>query len=107
MLQKSEDAPSRLECAAGAEADPVYNLRLYVANGRPTSVRAIQNVKRMCESHLRGRYRLQVIDIYRHPEIAREDQILAVPTLIRKLPKPLRLFIGDLSDSARLQAQMI
>lgn len=73
-------------------------LRLYVAGTSVRSARAIQNAKQICEEHLPGRYELEVIDIFQQTSRAREDQIVAVPTLIKKLPSPLKRFIGDLSD---------
>jgi len=73
-------------------------LRLYVAGTSERSSRAIHNAKQICDEHLRGHYELEVIDIFQQPRRAREDQILAVPTLIRRLPAPLKRFIGDLSD---------
>ena len=73
-------------------------LRLYVAGTSERSTRAIRNAKQICEEHLLGRYQLEVIDIFQQPALARDDQILAVPTLIRRLPPPPRRFIGDLSD---------
>jgi len=79
-----------------------YQLRLYVAGTTPRSARAIVNIKEICEQHLHGRYTLQVIDLYQQPELAKGDQIIAVPTLIRKLPLPLRRLIGDLSDRERV-----
>lgn len=79
-----------------------YVLRLYVAGVTPRSVHAIENVKAVCESHLKGKYELQVIDIYQQPALAKGDQIIAVPTLIKKLPVPLRTLIGDLSDTDRV-----
>ena len=80
----------------------VWNLRLYVAGQTPTSVRAFANLKLMCEEHLKGRYRIELIDLRKHPQLARGDQIVAVPTLVRRLPVPLRTVIGDLSNSVRL-----
>jgi circadian clock protein KaiB len=77
-------------------------LRLYVAGVTPRSVQAIENVKSVCETHLRGRYELQVIDVYKQPVLAKGDQIIAVPTLIKKVPAPLRTLIGDLSDVERV-----
>ncbi len=77
---------------------PEYVLRLYVAGMTPRSVRAIANLKAICEGSLRGRYDLQVIDLYQHPELAAREQIVALPTLIRKLPTPLRRMVGDLSN---------
>ena len=73
-------------------------LRLYIAGSSARSTRAIQNAKEICETHLAGSYELEVIDIFKQPKLAKDDQILAVPTLIKKLPAPLRRFIGDLSD---------
>jgi circadian clock protein KaiB len=73
-------------------------LRLYVAGTSSRSTRAIRNAKQICEEHLPGRYELEVIDIFQQTERARDDQIVAVPTLIKKLPAPLKRFIGDLSD---------
>lgn len=78
-----------------------YLLRLYVAGATPNSIRAIANLKEICEKHLKGRYELEVIDIYQHP-LAEGDQIIAAPTLIKKLPLPLRKFIGDMSDAERI-----
>jgi circadian clock protein KaiB len=77
---------------------PEYILRLYVAGMTPRSVRAIANLKEICEARLEGRYELKVIDLYQHPELAAREQIVALPTLIRKLPEPLRRMVGDLSD---------
>lgn len=79
-----------------------YDLRLYVAGTTPNSVRAIENIKRICEEYLKGRYDLEVIDIYQQPVLAKGDQIIAVPALMRKLPPPLRKFIGDLSNTERI-----
>ena len=81
---------------------PRYKLLLYVAGMTPRSVRAIANIKQICEEHLKGRYALQVIDIYQQPLPAEGEQIIAVPTLIKKLPPPLRRLIGDLSDRERV-----
>jgi circadian clock protein KaiB len=82
--------------AAGKQ--PAMTLRLYIAGTSERSVRAIQNAKQICEEYLSGRYDLEVIDIFQQPTLAKDDQILAVPTLIKKLPAPLRRFIGDLSN---------
>ena len=79
-----------------------YVLRLYVAGTTPNSVRAIENIKRICEEFLKGHYDLEVIDIYQQPVLAKGDQIIAVPTLIKKLPQPLRKFIGDMSATERI-----
>ena len=80
----------------------VWKLRLYVAGQTPKSIRAFANLKVLCEEHLKGRYRIEVIDLMQNPQLARGDQIIAVPTLIRKLPEPVRKIIGDLSDSVRV-----
>ena len=79
-----------------------YVLRLYVTGLTPRSTRAIENMRRICEDHLAGRYELEVIDIYQRPEAAREVQLIAVPTLVKLLPEPLRRIIGDLSDRDRV-----
>ena len=79
-----------------------YVLRLYVTGMTPRSTRAIQNIKTICEEHLKGRYELEVVDVYQHPGLARGEQILAAPTLIRYLPLPLRRFIGDMSRTEKI-----
>ena len=79
-----------------------YVLRLYVAGLTPRSQTAIKNIKKICEEHLNGRYDLEVIDVYQKPVLAKGEQIIAAPTLIKRLPLPLRRFIGDLSDSDRI-----
>jgi circadian clock protein KaiB len=79
-----------------------YVLRLYVAGQTPKSVHAIANINKICEEHLRGRYELKVIDLYQQPQLAQGDQIIAVPTLIKKLPAPLRRIIGDMSNTERV-----
>ena len=81
---------------------PRYVLRLYVTGSTPRSARAIENMRRICEEHLTGRYDLEVIDIYQRPEAAREFQLIATPTLVKLLPEPLRRVIGDLSDQDRV-----
>ena len=77
-------------------------MRLYVAGQTPKSVTALANLKRICEAHLSGRYRIEVIDLLEHPQLAAGDQILAVPTLVRRLPEPLKRIIGNLSDMERV-----
>jgi circadian clock protein KaiB len=79
-----------------------YILRLYVAGQTPKSVLAIANIKRICEEELQGQYDLQVIDLYQQPQLAQGEQIIALPTLIKKLPPPLRRIIGDMSDTERV-----
>jgi circadian clock protein KaiB len=88
--------------AAGKAGAEQYCLRLYVTGTTPKSNRAITNIKRICEENLKGRYTLEVIDIYQQPALARKEQIIAAPTLIKRLPLPLRKFIGDMADSDRI-----
>jgi circadian clock protein KaiB len=94
---KLKTSTEAYERAARAPASKML-LRLYVAGTSPRSLRAIQNAKSICDENLAGLYELEVIDIFQQPSLAKDDQILAVPTLIKKLPAPLRRFIGDLSD---------
>ena len=81
---------------------PRYLLRLYITGTTAKSVRAIQNVRRICEEHLQGLYDLEVVDIYKNLPLARGDQVIAAPTLIKRLPAPLRQLIGDMSDEQRV-----
>ncbi|MGJ5034571.1 circadian clock KaiB family protein [Bradyrhizobium sp. HKCCYLRH3059] len=83
--------------AAPMEQDG-YNLRLYVAGQTPKSLAALANLKKLCETHLPGRYTIEVIDLMKDPALAQRDQIVAIPTLIRQLPEPLKRIIGDLSN---------
>ena len=78
-----------------------WELRLYTAGQTPKSVQAFNNLKRICEEYMPGRYHIEVIDLVQNPRLAKEDQIVAIPTLVRKLPEPLRRIIGDLSDTER------
>jgi len=83
-------------------ADPeTWELRLYVAGQSPKSITAFANLKRICDEHLAGRYRIEIIDLLQHPQLAAGDQIVAIPTLVRKLPEPLRRIVGDLSNTER------
>jgi circadian clock protein KaiB len=79
-----------------------WELRLYVAGQTPKSLQAFANLKKICEEHLQGQYRIEIIDLLENPKLARGDQILAIPTLVRKLPPPIRKIIGDLSDTERI-----
>lgn len=88
--------------AAPAADGPAFVLRLYVAGSSPLSLRAIDRAKHFCETHLRGDYELTVVDLYQQPELAEEAQIIALPTLVKQLPPPLRQLIGDLSNTDRL-----
>lgn len=84
------------------ESEDRYELRLYVAGQTPRSLEAFSNLKRICEEHLQGRYTIEVIDLLVNPRLARGDQIVAIPTLVRRLPEPLRKIIGTLSDTERV-----
>ena len=78
-----------------------WNLRLYTAGQSPKSLAALANLKRVCDEHLAGRYSIEVVDLLKNPRLAKDDQIVAIPTLVRKLPEPLRRIVGDLSDTER------
>lgn len=80
----------------------MWELRLYVAGQTANSMRAFANLKKICEEHLKGKYTIEVIDLIKNPQLAKGDQILAIPTLVRKLPEPLRKIIGDLSNTERV-----
>jgi circadian clock protein KaiB len=95
-----------LERAAAGASDAKYVLTLCVAGMRPRSQRSIENIRRLCEEHLAGRYELQIIDIYQQSGLAKDAQIVAAPTLVKKLPPPLRQIIGDLSDDGRVLVAM-
>lgn len=79
-----------------------WDLRLYVAGQTPRSVTAIRNLQKICDEHLAGRFRIEVVDLLKDPKLARGDQILAIPTLVRKLPEPIKKIIGDLSNTDRV-----
>jgi circadian clock protein KaiB len=79
-----------------------YRLRLYVAGQTPKSVLAFTNLKQICEEHLRGRYEIEIVDLLENPQLASGDQILALPTLVRRLPEPIKKIIGDLSNTERV-----
>lgn len=84
------------------EPDAKWELRLYVAGQTPRAITALQNLERICEEHLAGRYTIEVIDLRERPQLARGDEIIAVPTLVRHLPEPMMKIIGDLSDTERV-----
>lgn len=102
MAQKKRSPRRRLESAEAGRAAERYVLKLYVTGATARSLRAIGNVKAICEQYLKGRYHLEVVDAYRRPELLSRDQIVAVPTLIKKLPLPLRLLVGDLSRTEQV-----
>lgn len=86
----------------GEISEDIYQLRLYIAGHTPKSIQAFANLKRICQEHLNGRYQIEIIDLIENPTLARGDQIIAIPTLVRKLPPPIRKIIGDLSDTERV-----
>jgi circadian clock protein KaiB len=83
-------------------SDEIFDLRLYVAGQTPKAIRAFTNLQRICDEHLEGRYRIEVIDLLEDPRLGRGDQILALPTLVRRLPEPIKKIIGDLSNAERV-----
>ena len=86
----------------GMSPSETFLLRLYVAGQTPKCIRAFSNLKRICEEHLIGRYHIEMVDLLENPQLARGDQILAVPTLVRRLPEPIKKIIGDLSNTERV-----
>jgi circadian clock protein KaiB len=100
--KKSIDSSAAFEQALKTSQNQFYTLRLYVIGTSPQSVSAIKNIKNICEEHLQGRYELEVIDLYQQPQLAQGEQIIASPTLIKKLPLPLRRVIGDMSNAERV-----
>lgn len=95
-------SPTQTRPALQKPESNTYILRLYVAGQSPKSIKAITNIKRICEENLKGRYMLEVIDLYQQPKLAQGEQIIAIPTLIKKLPPPLRRIIGDMSNTERV-----
>jgi circadian clock protein KaiB len=104
FMKKAKESESSEEFVKSHQAtgNEKYILRLYVTGMTPRSINAIENIRKICEENLKGRYELEVIDIYQEPEYAKKEQILAAPTLIKKLPLPLRKFIGDMSDKEKI-----
>jgi len=95
---------NKIDMSASREAvndTEIWELRLYVAGQSAKSVAAFSNLKKLCEEHLPGRYKIEVIDLVRNPQLAAGDQIAAIPTLVRKLPEPMRKIVGDLSNTER------
>jgi circadian clock protein KaiB len=100
-IKKGKTSTEEFEIAAAKRDHAQYVLRLYVTGMTPKSTRAIANVQKLCEKYLEGAYELKVIDIYQQPQLAKGEQIIATPTLIKQLPLPLRKLIGDMSDAER------
>ncbi len=101
-ILRSKQSKASFQKGLSKQRTEKYILCLYVAGTTPRSLLAITNIKKICEEHLRGRYDLEVIDIYQQPALARGEQIVAAPTLIKKLPIPLRKFIGDMADEEKI-----
>ncbi len=102
MAKKTIDESKRFEKRIKAAAKENYVLRLYVTGMTPRSILAIENTRKICEEHLKGRYNLEVIDVYQQPMLVKGEQIIAAPTLIKKLPLPLRRFIGDMTGTEKI-----
>jgi circadian clock protein KaiB len=103
MKGKAGTTSKRVKANANGNAKGrLMELRLYVAGQTPKSLAALANLKKICAEHLEGRYKLHIIDLVKTPQLAKKDQILAIPTLVRKLPEPIRKIIGDLSDQNKV-----
>lgn len=102
--ESGTDAKDRMEKTLARKKNKKLILRLFITGTTPASTAAILNLRKICDEYLDGRYELEVIDIYQHPTAARDEQIIAAPTLIRKLPLPIRKFIGDMADKERILA---
>jgi circadian clock protein KaiB len=102
MTEHVKDSIRDFENALTQTGQIEYLLRLYVTGTTPKSVQAIANIRTICEKHLRGRYELEVIDIYQKPDMAKKDHVIALPTLIKRLPAPLRRIVGDLSNTDKV-----
>ena len=102
MTRKVRDQIEVFEEALKDSKNKKYVLRLYIAGATPKSTEAILNIKKICDEHLKGRYELEVIDIYQQPLLAKDEQIIAAPTLVKSLPPPLRRFIGSMHDVDRI-----
>ncbi len=101
-LDKPIDSSQTFEDALVKSSDSFHSLQLYIVGMTPNSQRAIANIQKICKEHLEGHYQLEVIDLYQQPQLAEGEQIIAVPTLIKKLPLPVRRMIGDLADTERV-----
>jgi circadian clock protein KaiB len=102
MKQAAATKPLNCSSAAGQEIPVEWDLRLYIAGRTPKCVAAFRNLQKLCEEHLADRYRIEVIDLLENTHLAKGDQILAIPTLVRKLPEPIKKIIGDLSNIERV-----
>jgi circadian clock protein KaiB len=95
-------APAKDKKVKTNTTEEIWNLRLYVAGQTPKSITAFANLKKICEEHLAGKYRIEVIDLLENPKLAKGDQIIAIPTLVRRLPEPIKKIIGDLANTERV-----
>ena len=100
-MSVAKKAPARKKPAPKTKKAEIWDLRLYIAGQTPNSVAAIANLRRICEERLQGRYRIEIIDLLEKPQLAKGDQIIAIPTLVRKLPAPMKKIIGNLSIAER------
>jgi circadian clock protein KaiB len=98
----NHDTPTSLASQIAKQGDKTWELRLYISGQTVKSLKAVANLRRICEEQLAGEYRIELVDLSEHPELARIDDIVALPTLVRKLPPPLRRIIGDLSSSEKV-----
>jgi circadian clock protein KaiB len=101
-MSSSDELKKVLEKKSKTKKEERYTLKLYITGTTPNSIKSIRNIKKICEEYLKDRYDLEIIDIYQQPHLSKGEQIIAAPTLIKKLPLPLRKFIGDLSDVDRV-----
>jgi circadian clock protein KaiB len=101
-MEKTGDTPSIAKAKVAKPKTSMWDMRLYVAGETTRSIAAISNLRQLCEKHLPGIYRIEIIDLMKHPELAMSDQIVAVPTLVRGLPRPVRKIIGDLSSAEKV-----
>jgi circadian clock protein KaiB len=101
-MENQVDAPSKAKVKVAKPKTWIWDMRLYVAGETTRSIAAISNLRQLCEKHLPGMYRIEIIDLMKHPELAMSDQIVAVPTLVRGLPRPVRKIIGDLSSAEKV-----
>jgi circadian clock protein KaiB len=96
------DSPGKRKKTKTDSTEEIWNLRLYVAGQTPKSITAFANLKKICEEHLTGQYCIEVVDLLMNPKLAKGDQIIAIPTLVRKLPEPIKKIIGDLANTERV-----
>ncbi len=99
---KERDTTQAFEEAVARVPGGTYRLKLYITGSTPRSVTAIQNIKRICEERLKGRYQLEIVDLYQNPEAAAREHLIVAPTLVKRLPLPLRTFIGDMSQTEKI-----